>query len=95
MKYLEKYDFTKDEVASFVANIPAAMSDMMKLKKKLICNNLDYLKGIGVSNYKDVFLNYYEMFLLDDSVFRGIFDKYDHDDLVDKIAKNINIVEYL
>ena len=35
------------------------------------------------------------MILIDDSNFREIFEKYDRDDLIDKIAKNIHIVEYL
>ena len=46
-------------------------------------------------NYKEIFNNYYGMFLMDNSAFTEIFNKYDQADLVDKLQKNIAIVEYL
>ncbi|MBQ9833878.1 MAG: hypothetical protein IJO33_01655 [Bacilli bacterium] len=95
MKFLESYDFTKEEISSFTKNVPTSVVDLIKEQKKQVKSNLDYLKELGIVNYKDVFKNFYEMFLIDDSNFREIFEKYDRDDLIDKIAKNINIVEYL
>lgn len=95
MKFLESYDFTKEEISSFTKNVPTNVVDLLKEQKKQVKSNLDYLKELGIVNYKDVFKNFYEMFLIDDSNFRKIFEKYDRDDLIDKIAKNINIVEYL
>ena len=32
---------------------------------------------------------------MDSSVFKDVFEKYDHDDLIDKINKNIAIIEHL
>jgi hypothetical protein len=95
MDYLEKYNFTKDDISSFINNVPASVVNLLEEQKKQVSNNIKYLRELGVENYKDVFLNYYEIFLNDDTIFRAIFDKYDRDDLIDKIAKNINIVEYL
>ena len=40
-------------------------------------------------------LNYYDMFLMDNSNFINVFNQYDRDDLIDKIQKDITIVEYL
>ena len=95
MDYLEKYNFTKDDISSFTKNVPASVVNLLEEQKKQVSNNIKYLRELGISNYKDVFLNYYEIFLNDDTNFRAIFEKYDRDDLIDKIAKNINIVEYL
>ena len=95
MDYLEKYNFTKDDISSFVNNVPASVVNLLEEQKKQVSNNIKYLRELGVNNYKDVFINYYEIFLNDDTNFRAIFEKYDRDDLIDKIAKNINIVEYL
>ena len=95
MKFLENYDFTKEEINSFPKNVPLKVVDLLKEQKKQVKSNLDYLKELGIVNYKEVFKNFYEMFLIEDSNFREIFEKYDRDDLIDKIAKNINIVEYL
>ena len=95
MDYLEKYNFTKDDISSFINNVPASVVNLLEEQKKQVSNNIKYLRELGINNYKDVFLNYYEIFLNDDTNFRAIFEKYDRDDLIDKIAKNINIVEYL
>ena len=62
---------------------------------KLVSANITYLNDLGVKNTSDIFFNYYELFLLDHSNFRAIFDKYDKEDLVEKLAKNVAIVEYL
>ena len=67
----------------------------IKKGKKLISANIKYLMDLGVKNYREIFLEYYDLFLLDSSNFMGIFNKYDRDDLVDKLEKNIAIIEYL
>lgn len=95
MDFLENYDFTIDEIASLNTDIPSKVQVLLKEEQKQVLSNIDYLKNLGISNYKEVFKNYYEMFLLDDTNFKAIFEKYERDDLIDKIAKNINIVEYL
>ena len=48
-----------------------------------------------ILNYQEVFLEYYDMFLLDHSNFVEIFAKYEPEDLIEKIKKNIKVVEYL
>jgi len=95
MEFLENYNFTNDEIASLKSDIPSRVLDVLVEQQKQVLSNIDYLKNLGISNYKDVFKNYYEMFLLDDTNFKAIFEKYDKADLIDKIAKNINIIEYL
>ena len=95
MDYLEKYNFTKDDISSFINDVPASVIKLLEEQEKQVSNNIKYLRELGITNFKDVFINYYELFLNDDTTFRGIFEKYDQADLVDKISKNINIVEYL
>ena len=63
--------------------------------KKLVSTNLKYLMDLGVKNYREIFLEYYDLFLLDHSNFMDIFNKYDREDLVDKLDKNVAIIEYL
>lgn len=95
MKFLEKYDFNKEEIASFLNNSPKKLIDAIKDNKKLVCENIDYLKDLGVTNYQAIFLEYYDMFLMDHSNFTEIFAKYEPEDLIEKLNKNIKIVEYL
>lgn len=95
MKFLEKYDFNKEEIASFLNNSPKRLIDAIKDNKKLVAENIDYLKSLGITNYQKIFLEYYDMFLMDHSNFVEVFSKYEPEDLIAKLDKNIKIVEYL
>lgn len=95
MKFLEKYDFNKEEIASFLNNSPKKLIDAIKDNKKLVAENIDYLKSLGITNYQKIFLEYYDMFLMDHSNFVEVFSKYEPEDLIAKLDKNIKIVEYL
>ena len=95
MKFLEKYGFSKDEISNFVDTTSTVVVDALENTQKLVKSNADYLKDLGVRNFKEIFQNCYELFLLDHSNFVEIFNKYDRDDLVEKLAKNVAIIEYL
>ena len=95
MKFLEKFNFTKDEIHAFEDNTADVMLHTLADARKLVLANGSYLIDLGVTNFKEIFQNYYELFLLDHSNFVNIFNKYDRDDLVEKLAKNVAIVEYL
>ena len=95
MKFLEKYGFNKEEIADFLNNSPKKLIDAIKDNKKLVSENIDYLKNLGVTNYQEIFLEYYDMFLMDHSNFVDIFAKYEPEDLIEKLNKNIKVIEYL
>ncbi len=95
MKFLEKYGFNKEDIAEFLNNSPKKLIDAIKDNKKLVSANIGYLKDLGVTNYQEIFLAYYDMFLLDHSNFSSIFSKYEPEDLIEKLKKNIKIIEYL
>lgn len=95
MKFLTKFDFTKEQLDYLDKNASLVMIEAIKKGKKLISANIKYLMDLGVKNYREIFLEYYDLFLLDSSNFMGIFNKYDREDLIDKLDKNIAIIEYL
>ena len=95
MKFLEKIGFSKDDISVLEENTPEKLLDLIKEQKKLVTENITYLKDLGVTNYQDIFLKFYEMFLMDNSNFIAIFSKYEKEDLIEKLKKNINIVEFL
>ena len=57
--------------------------------------NFEFLKDLGVTNYQQLFLEYYDSFLMDHSNFVKIFNKYEPADLIEKLKKNIKVFEYL
>ena len=95
MRYLENYGFKETEIKWLEENVCQTLKKALTEEQKLVSTNIGYLKNLGVLNYKEIFNNYYSMFLMDNSAFTEIFNKYDQADLVDKLQKNIAIVEYL
>ena len=92
LEFLNKYDFNTSEIFE---SIPYAMLKSLNENKKVVSANIEYLIKLGLNNYQEIFKAYYELFLMDASSFEGIFSKYDQEDLVSKLEKNIGILEYL
>jgi len=95
MRFLESENFSKEEINQFCNSTSDAMVEALNQNSKLVKSNIEYLIELGVKNIHDIFSEYYEMFLMDHSNFINIFNKYDREDLIEKLEKNIAIVEYL
>jgi hypothetical protein len=94
MEFLKNY-FSEDEVNALIQDIPDVFKNTLDKENVLVSHNLDYLKELGCTNLYLIFKNYYDMFLMDNSEFINVFNKYDKEDLIDKLNKNVAIVEYL
>ena len=95
MKFLESYGITKEEIKEFENNTADVMLETIMTNKKLVKTNIQYLVDLGVKNLYEIFSNYYELFLIDHSNFESIFNKYDREDLIEKLVKNVSIIGYL
>ena len=95
MKFLLDYNFTEEEIENFKANIPPLLAEKITESYSLVAKNIDSLKSLGIQDYKNIFIKFYDMFLMDNSNFLAIFSKYDTADLVEKIDANYEIVEFL
>ena len=71
------------------------LPEILDKKEELVTTNIKYLIDLGVSNYVDAFVKFYNMFLMENKDFDEIFSKYDREDLVAKLEKNVAIMEYL
>ena len=80
MLYLENYGFKETEIKWLEENICQTLKKALTEEQKLVGANIGYLKNLGVLNYKEIFNNYYSMFLMDNSAFTEIFNKYDQAD---------------
>ena len=80
-------------------DITSIISDDIKVdlenNSDLVKANINYLKELGIANYQEIFKAYYPMFLMDPSNFQEVFGKYDILDLIDKINKNMAIIDHL
>ncbi len=95
MKFLREFGFSDELIDLIEKNLPNTAITRLKEEEKTVVANLRYLKDLGINNYVDAFIRFYNMFLIDNSAFDEIFSKYDRDDLIAKLEKNIAIMEYL
>lgn len=95
MMYLKDLGFTEDIIKNIVENIPEMAVEKLEEEQETITTNINYLKELGVTNYVDAFVRFYNMFLIDPKAFDEIFSKYDREDLIAKLEKNVAIMEYL
>lgn len=95
MNFLEKYGFVKEDIDEFMNNTPKKMIDELEKHSQLVETNLQYLKKLGTEVYKEIFINYPDMFLLDASTFENRFSQYEADELLKSLNNNFKVVEYL
>ena len=85
-------NFIEEDISSI---IPEELKKDLENNSDLVRANINYLKELGIENYQEIFKTYYPIFLMDASSFKDIFNKYDISDLIDKINKNMAIIEHL
>ena len=85
-------NYINDDVKSI---IPEELKKDLEYNQDLVQENIKYIRDLGIENYQEIFKLYYPMFLMDTSNFQDIFNKYEKADLIDKINKNIAIIEHL
>ncbi|MFI3260587.1 MAG: hypothetical protein R3Y13_02620 [bacterium] len=95
MDYLEKVGFLENDIKHLNENIPPLIHKSLVLQSKLVLVNIQYLKSQGIENYKDLFKRFYEVFLMDYTDFKNIFEKYDRDELIEFLKNDINLLEFL
>lgn len=94
MEFLNKY-FDNDTIMYLNDNVTKVILEELEKEQKLVSKNISFLKDLGVSNIDNIFKNYYDMFLMDPKLFSEIFNKYDKEDLIEKLKKNLTIIEHL
>lgn len=95
MNYLEKIGFTSEDISMIKNSNTTVIFNLLNEQKKVVTANILYLKKLGISNYKEIFIRYADLFLMDNSNFVEIFDKYDKEDLITKLENNVDIFAYL
>lgn len=95
MMFLKNLGFSDEHINILTESLPNRALLALEESEEKVKNNINYLKDLGVSNYVDAFIDFYNMFLLDNQIFIDIFAKYDREDLVIKLEKNVAIMEYL
>ena len=75
MNYLKDLGLTDDDITIINGSSEASVIEKLKLFPSLVKENYTYLKGIGIKNYKEVFMGHTHMFFINPDRFRAIFDE--------------------
>ena len=95
MDFLKEYGFEEEDISELVDNTPKKILKSLEEFEELVETNLNYLKELGIITYKEIFIAYPDMFLMDYSNFKEMFEKYETDELVEKLNNNYKVVEFL
>lgn len=94
MSFLKEYGFLDSDISEYENNTPEKMKKVIEEHENLVKVNLEYLKNLGIETYKEIFINYPDMFLMDASTFEKSFSQYETKELLEKINANYKIVKY-
>ena len=95
MNFLEELNFSEDEIKQAENNVTDLLIKELISAKDLVIHNLKFLQEYGIDNYKQIYINYSRLFLMDPSKFQKIFTKYEKKSLLEKLNFNIDVVEFL
>ena len=95
MDFLKEFGFDEEDIREFVGGTPKKMIELLLNHLPLVKKNLEFIKKLGIDTYKEIFINYPDMFLMDASNFSEMFDKYNTEELIQKLNSNFKMVEYL
>ncbi len=93
--FIDDVGFDEEHIKEIESLFAKEAIDLLNDEKETVITNIKYLKDLGISNYQDAFLRFYNMFLMEPNSFEEIFSKYDKEDLIAKLEKNIAIMEHL
>jgi hypothetical protein len=95
MEYLLDFNLTLEDLNALKTRLSDEDIKKLEMFSRIVKENYGYLNNMNISNMKDVFINHYNMFLMNPDKFKAIFVKYDQADLVRCIEKNHNVIEKL
>ena len=94
-RYINKLNISEKEIEKIIFNNPKVIIEQLRLKQDLVETNFNFLVNLGITNVKNIFVNYAEIFLLDSSLFKRKFSKYNKEDLIEKLDANMDIILFL
>lgn len=95
MSFLKEYGFDDIDIDEFLNNTPPKIVDVLTKNEALVRENLKFISEFGINTYKEIFINFPDMFLMDASNFAKMFTQYEKDELVEKLNNNFKMAKYL
>lgn len=91
MEYLYNFGLDSTDLDIIRDNVSEDIYSDLTFFENLVVKNIQTLKEFGVTNYSQVIIKYPEIFLRDEESFNGVLAKFDKEDLIQKVAKNVAV----
>ena len=95
MKFLEECGFLEEDIKEYEGNTPELVRKTINEHEALVKTNIDFLKNLGIKTYKEIFIKYPDMFLMDASNFEKSFTQYNQEEMIEKLNANFKMVKWL
>ena len=92
---VQHHGFSIEEIEQVEINNMDALMPALEDSREVVADNFNYLREFGIANYKEVFIEFAEMFLWDKSMIERIFARHDKDWLIKILAQDVSIVDKL
>jgi len=93
MEYLYNFGLDKNDIEEIKMNVDEEIFSDLFLFQNIVIENIQFLKDFGITNYSQVIVKYPEIFLRDAESFKNVFSKFDREDLIVKIQKNVAVIK--
>lgn len=93
MKYLYNFGLDNNDIETIKQNVTEEIYSDLTLLENMVIENIIFLRDLGVNNYSQVIVKYPEIFLRDAESFKNVFSKFDKEDLIQKVSKNVAVIK--
>ena len=93
MEYLYNFGLDDSDIEKIKENTSDEIYSDLTLFAKIVEKNIIYIRDFGIPNYRQVITKYPEIFLRDVESFENVFSKFDKDDLIAKVTKNVAVIK--
>ena len=95
MDYLKELGVTEEEIKQLRKVISKSVEEKLLLFPRIVIEDYEILKSLGIKNHKQIFLEHTHMFSMNPDKLRALFNKYDQKDLIRCLEKNGAVIEKL
>ena len=93
MKYLYNYGIDITDIELIKENASDEVYSDLSFFEGLVSQNIEFLKNFGIQNYGQAVVKYPEIFLRDTSSLQNVLSKFDREDLIERVAKNVAVLK--
>ncbi len=93
MEYLYNFGLDSTDIELIKQTASDEVYAELGLFQNIVMENIKYLRDFGINDYSRIVVKYPEIFLRDTESFKNVFSKFDREDLIEKVNKNIAVLK--